>query len=162
VDEQDRDPARPRDVGASQRSRAGSLCLCIVTRNRLRSSEFVECLEESLDPDDEIQFVLDRRQPRSGTGARPDTTDSPSQDRRHHHLVDIALRIHGFALVVPPTIDPLRMGRSHVDVPRRRQTGLLGAILARLRGRSSSEEEAHASRLRQDVPVERSPTARSR
>ena len=96
-------------------SQAESLWLCIITPGyRLRGRDLVECLQESMDPDDKIQTILDRRQPHSAT-EMPRHTAGPFRDRRQHHLVDIALRIHGFALVAPHVADPLRMGQQDLD-----------------------------------------------
>ncbi len=116
--DQYRDPVRPDDVGSRQASRAGSKRLCIVSHDRLRCDEFVEALQESLNPADEIEIILDRRRGRPATEAKPRTADQPSNDRRRHPYLDLALTRHGFAIVPALVTDPLKMGaRRARDIP---------------------------------------------
>jgi hypothetical protein len=118
VPNQYRDPVRPDDVGSRQASRAGSKRLCIVSHDRLRCDEFVEALQESLNPADEIEIILDRRRGRPATEAKPRTADQPSNDRRRHPYLDLALTRHGFAIVPALVTDPLKMGaRRARDIP---------------------------------------------
>jgi hypothetical protein len=118
VPDQYRDPVRPDDVGSRQASRAGSKRLCIVSHDRLRCDEFVEALQESLNPADEIEIILDRRRGRPATEAKPRTADQPSNDRRRHPYLDLALTRHGFAIVPALVTDPLKMGaRRARDIP---------------------------------------------
>jgi hypothetical protein len=92
--------------------------LCIVSHDRLRCDEFVEALQESLDPADEIEIILDRRRGRPATEAKPRTADQPSNDRRRHPYLDLALTRHGFAIVPALVTDPLKMGaRPARDIP---------------------------------------------
>jgi len=55
------DPNRePDDVG-SPGSGGKPLLLCIVARDRLLTGEFLKTLQTTLDPDDELQIISDRR-----------------------------------------------------------------------------------------------------
>ena len=58
--DQDREPD---DVG-SPASRAKPKRLCIVSRDRLVTGEFLQALQMSLDPDDELEIIPDRRRPK--------------------------------------------------------------------------------------------------
>lgn len=92
--------------------------MCIVSHDRLRCDEFVEALQESLNPADEIEIILDRRRGRPATEAKPRTADQPSNDRRRHPYLDLALTRHGFAIVPALVTDPLKMGaRRARDIP---------------------------------------------
>jgi hypothetical protein len=99
------DPDRePDDVG-SPRSRANPLRLCIVSRDRLLTGEFLKTLETTLDQDDEFEIIPDRRRTNRSVEAKPDAAEQPSVDRRHLH-VDSRLRIDGFAIVLAPATGP--------------------------------------------------------
>jgi len=151
VPDQYRDPVWPDDVGSRQASRAGSKRLCIVSHNRLRCDEFVEALQESLDPADEIEIILDRRRGRPATEAKPRTADQPSNDRRRHPYLDLALTRHGFAIVPALVTDPLKMGA-------RRARDILGSPIERL----SLEDADDRERLEHILDFERRQAARLR
>ncbi len=88
-------------MNASRRS------LCIVSRDPLQCSELVLSLQSSLNPDDEVEIVMDRRRARdvfdTKSGAQP-----VSVERRHNPEIDLAVRTKGFAIVpaVPMTSRP--------------------------------------------------------
>jgi len=86
----------PDDVG-SPGSRAQPLRLCIVSRDRLLTGEFLKTLETTLDPDDELEIIPDRRRANPSVEAKPDAAEQ-SVDRRHRH-VDSRLKLDGFAIV---------------------------------------------------------------
>jgi len=65
--DQDREPD---DVG-SPGSRAKPKRLCIVSRDRLVTGEFLQALQMSLDPDDELEIIPDRRRPKRSVGRNP-------------------------------------------------------------------------------------------
>jgi hypothetical protein len=81
--------------------------LCIVSRDPLLCSELVLSLQASLNPDDEVEIVMDRRRARdvfdTKSGAPP-----VSVERRHNPEIDLAVRTKGFAIVpaVPMTSRP--------------------------------------------------------
>jgi hypothetical protein len=113
--DQDREPD---DVG-SPGSRAKPKRLCIVSRDRLVTGEFLQALQMSLDPDDELEIIPDRRRPKPSVEAKPGAADQPSIERRHHLYVDLALRNKGYSIVPAPVANPLRIAdRLAPDVPR--------------------------------------------
>ena len=73
--------------------------LCIVSRDPVQCSELVLSLQASLDPDDEVEIVMDRRRPRDVFEADPDGPDERSGGRRRNPDVDLAVRTKGFAIV---------------------------------------------------------------
>ena len=98
------DPDRePDDVG-SPGSRAKPLRLCIVSRDWLLTGEFLKTLETTLDPDDELEIIPDRRRANPSVEAKPAAAEQPSIDRRRQLHVDSRLKIDGFAIVLarPP------------------------------------------------------------
>ena len=100
------DPDRePDDVG-SPGSRAKPLRLCIISRDRLLTAEFLKDLETTLDPDDELEIIPDRRRANPSVEAKPDAAQQPSVDRRRHRDVDSRLKLDGFALVPASATDP--------------------------------------------------------
>jgi hypothetical protein len=93
------DPDRePDDVG-SPGSRAKPLRLCILSRDRLLTGEFLKTLETTLDPDDELQIIPDRRRATPSVEAKLDPAEQQSVDRRRHQHVDSRLKLDGFAIV---------------------------------------------------------------
>jgi len=113
--DQDREPD---DVG-SPGSRAKPKRLCIISRDRPVTGEFLEALQMSLDPDDELEIIPDRRRANPSVEAKPRAVDQPSIDRRSHLYVDLALKKKGFSIVPAPVADPLRIAdRLAPDVPR--------------------------------------------
>jgi len=71
-------------------------CLCIVSRDRLRGSDFVAALRASLRPHDQLEIIIDRR-----SGEPSDEWDR-AEDRRRRPQVELALRANGFAVVPAP------------------------------------------------------------
>jgi hypothetical protein len=109
-----RDPDRePDDVG-SPGSSAKPLRLCIISRDRLLTGEFLKTLE-TLDPDDELEIIPDRRRANPSVEAKPGAAEQPSVDRRRHLDVDNRLKVDGFAIV--------RAIRSTAQKPPRRGSG---------------------------------------
>jgi len=105
VPDQDREP----DDVESPRSRAKPERLCIVSRDRLVTGELLEALQMSLDPDDELEIIPDRRRANWSVEAKPGAADQPSIDRRCHLDVDLALKKKGFSIVPAPVANPLRI-----------------------------------------------------
>jgi Double zinc ribbon len=100
------DPDRePDDIG-SPGSRAKPVRLCIVSRDRFLTGEFLKTLEMTLDPDDELEFIPDRRRANQSMEAKPDAAEQPSVDRRRHLHVDSRLKLDGFAIVLAPATGP--------------------------------------------------------
>ena len=95
----------PDDV-ESPGSRAKPLRLCIVSRDRFLTGEFLKTLETSLDPDDELEIIPDRRRAKPSVEAKPDAAEQPSIDRRRDLHVDSRLKVDGFALVLAPATRP--------------------------------------------------------
>ena len=102
------DPDRePDDVG-SPGSRAKPLRLCILSRDRLLTGEFLKTLETTLDPDDELEIIPDRRRATPSVEAKLDAAEQPSLDRRRRHLhVESRLKLDGFAIVPAPATGPM-------------------------------------------------------
>jgi hypothetical protein len=72
--------------------------LCIVSRDPLQCSELVLALQAGVEPDDEIEIIMDRRRDRAlfDSGASP---EEPRPDRRRNPDVDLAVKTKGFAIV---------------------------------------------------------------
>lgn len=88
----------PDDVG-SPGSRTTLRRLCIVSRDRPVTGEFfLKALQTSLDPDDEVEFIPDRR--------RAVPSVQPSVDRRRHPHVDNQVKMDGLAIVLAPATGP--------------------------------------------------------
>jgi hypothetical protein len=73
--------------------------LCIVSRDPLRGGEFIAALQESLDSEDTLEIIVDRR--RDESPAKPGL----KEDRRSQRQVALSLRVHGFA-IVPASVNP--------------------------------------------------------
>jgi len=73
--------------------------LCIVSRDRLRSGDFIAALRASLRPEDQLEIIMDRRHGGSSGGS------DPKEDRRRQLRVDLALEANGFA-IVPAPLEP--------------------------------------------------------
>jgi len=71
-------------------------CLCIISRERLRGSDFVAALRAALGPHDHLEVIVERR-----SGASSGEWPGP-EDRRKQRHVDIELRENGFAVVPAP------------------------------------------------------------
>jgi len=82
--------------------------LCIVSRDPLRCSELVLTLQASLDPDDAVEIVMDRRRARDVFDTKSGTPELVCVERRHNPDVDLTVRTKGFAIVpaVPMTSRP--------------------------------------------------------
>lgn len=94
--------------------------LCIVSRDPLQCSELVLALQAGVEPDDEIEIIMDRRRDR----ALFDTSVSPGEpqpDRRRNPDVDLAVRTKGFAIV--PATTPWRREREETDAADRARFG---------------------------------------
>ena len=72
--------------------------LCIISRDPLRSGEFIAALRASLRPEDHLEILTDRRHGESSW--QPDL----KEDRRRQRQVDLALEANGFA-IVPASVD---------------------------------------------------------
>lgn len=70
-----------------------------MSRDPLQCSELVLSLQASLDPDDEVEIVMDRRRARDVFAVESREPDQPPVDRRRNPDVDLAVRTKGFALV---------------------------------------------------------------
>jgi hypothetical protein len=95
-------PDRELDDVGSLGSRTKPLRLCIVSRDRFLTGEFLKTLETSLDPGDELEFIPDRRRANPSLKAKHDAAEQLSVDRRRHLHVDSRLKIDGFAIVLAP------------------------------------------------------------
>jgi len=73
--------------------------LCIVSRDPLQCSELVLSLQASLEPDDEVEIVMDRRRARDVFGTEPREHERLPVDRRHNVDVDLEVSTKGFAIV---------------------------------------------------------------
>src|SRR5438132_587476 len=73
--------------------------LCIVSRDPLQCSELVLSLQASLEPNDEVEIVMDRRRARDVFGTEPREHERLPVDRRHNVDVDLEVSTKGFAIV---------------------------------------------------------------
>ena len=80
--------------------------VCIVSRDPLQCSELVLSLQALLDPDDEVEIIMDRRRPRELFETEPVERDEASRGRRKNPDVDLAVRTKGFAIVPAPPMTP--------------------------------------------------------
>jgi hypothetical protein len=115
--------------------------LCIVSRDPLQCSELVLALQAGVEPDEEIEIIMDRRRERA-LFDRSVAPGEPQPDRRRNPDVDLAVRTKGFA-ILPAT--PRRREREETDSDadrarfgnilsfrRARQARPAGAIMAAL------------------------------
>ena len=72
--------------------------LCIVSRDPVQCSELVLSLQTLLDPNEEVEIVMDRRHAREVFDPDPPARHA-SMDRRSNPDVDLAVRTKGFAIV---------------------------------------------------------------
>ena len=80
--------------------------LCIVSRDRLQCSELVLSLQASLEPDDEVEIVMDRRRELDLFETESHERDRPRVERRRNADVDLEVRTKGFALVPGAALSP--------------------------------------------------------
>ena len=80
--------------------------LYIVSRDPLQCSELVLSLQSLLDPDDEVEIILDRRRERGVFEAKSEGLDQPPIDRRRNPHVDLEVRTKGFATVPAAPMTP--------------------------------------------------------
>jgi hypothetical protein len=67
--------------------------LCIISRDAVRTGDFIEALRASLHPEDNLEIITDRRH--GGASRESDL----QQDHRRQPQVDLALAANGFAIV---------------------------------------------------------------
>jgi hypothetical protein len=72
--------------------------LCIVSRDPVQCSELVLSLQTLLDPNEEVEIVMDRRRAREVFDPEP-PSGRVSMDRRANPDVDLAVKTKGFAIV---------------------------------------------------------------
>ena len=72
-------------------------CVCIVSRDRVRGSDFIAALGASLRPLEQLEIVVDRR------SGGPSNWD-PTEERRQRPQIDLALKANGFAIVPAPKV----------------------------------------------------------
>lgn len=77
--------------------------LCIVSRDPVQCSELVLSLQASLDPDDEVEIIMDRRRANVLEPERGHLGE-PADSRRENPDVDLAVRTKGFAIVAASTM----------------------------------------------------------
>ncbi len=82
--------------------------LCIVSRDRLRSGDFIAALRASLRLEDQLEIIMDRRQ------GGPSGGSDPKENRRRQPRVDRALEADGFA-IVPASVEPTA-GRTRLSL----------------------------------------------
>jgi hypothetical protein len=73
--------------------------LCVVSRDPLRCRELVLSLQASLDPEDEVEIIMDRRREQAVVDTRSGASGPTSVERRRNPDVDLAVRTKGFAIV---------------------------------------------------------------
>jgi hypothetical protein len=77
--------------------------LCIVSRDPVQCSELVLSLQALLDPDDEVEIIMDRRRAHVLESERGHH-DEPKDSRRQNPDVDLAVRTQGFAIVAASSV----------------------------------------------------------
>ena len=77
-----------------------STCRCIVSRDRVRGTDFIAALGASLRPHEQLEIVVDRR------SEVPAGDWEPAEERRRRPQVDLALKANGFAIVPAPAPSP--------------------------------------------------------
>jgi len=82
--------------------------LCIVSRDPLQCGELVLSLQALLEPDDEVEIVMDRRRERDLFEIEASERDRPPVERRRNADVDLDVRTKGFALVPGAATGPRR------------------------------------------------------
>lgn len=70
-----------------------------MSRDPLRCSELVLSLQARLEPEDEVEIVMDRRRPPEAFKTRSGAGERPAGDRRHNVDADLEVRTKGFAIV---------------------------------------------------------------
>ena len=80
--------------------------LCIVSRDPLQCSELLLSLQALLEPDDEVEIVMDRRRERDLFEIESGQRDQPPVERRRNPDVDLEVRTKGFALVPGEAMAP--------------------------------------------------------
>ena len=91
--------------------------LCIVSRDPLQCGELVLTLQSSLDPDDEVEIVMDRRRARDVFDPKSGACEPVSVERRHNPDVDLAVRTKGLAIV--PAVPMASRPREEPDAEER-------------------------------------------
>src|SRR5262245_20644792 len=84
--------------------------LCIVSRDPLQCSEFVLSLQAALEPDDEVEIIMDRRRPRGVFESGSETLERLADDRRRNTAVDLEVQTKGFAIVPREALTPRAPG----------------------------------------------------
>ena len=80
--------------------------LCIVSRDPLQCSELVLSLQASLEPEDEVEIIMDRRRARDVFETEFEGHESLPVDRRRNLDVDLEVRTKGFAIVPGTAMAP--------------------------------------------------------
>ncbi|HEY7542467.1 MAG TPA: hypothetical protein VIF11_20155 [Methylomirabilota bacterium] len=90
--------------------------LCVVSRDPVQCSELVLSLQTLLEPDEEVEIVMDRRRARAAFDSGS-ASGRPSIDGRSNPDVDLAVRTKGFAVV--PTAPRATVGPDAPDADAR-------------------------------------------
>jgi hypothetical protein len=80
--------------------------LCIVSRDPLQCSELVLSLQASLEPEDEVEIIMDRRRARDVFETEFEGHALLPVDRRRNLDVDLEVRTKGFAIVPGAAMAP--------------------------------------------------------
>ena len=80
--------------------------LCIVSRDPLQCSELVLSLQASLEPEDEVEIIMDRRRARDVFETEFEGHELLPVDRRRNLDVDLEVRTKGFAIVPGAAMAP--------------------------------------------------------
>jgi hypothetical protein len=80
--------------------------LCIVSRDPLQCSELVLSLQASLEPEDEVEIIMDRRRARDVFETKFEGHEMLPVDRRRNLDVDLEVRTKGFAIVPGAAMAP--------------------------------------------------------
>src|SRR5262249_29603459 len=78
--------------------------LCIVSRDPLQCSDLVLSLQALLEPDDEVEIVMDRRRPGGVFETGSESPKSPADDRRRNTAIELEVQTKGFAIVPRQTV----------------------------------------------------------
>jgi len=99
--------------------------LCIVSRDPVLCSALVLSLQASVDPDEEVEIILDRRRERGVFEASSAAPDRGLVDRRQSPHVDLEVKTKGFAVVTAAPTTPRPLGQPDADDDRARFENIL-------------------------------------
>ncbi len=96
-----------------------------MSRDPVLCSALVLSLQASVDPDEEVEIILDRRRERGVFEASSAAPDRGLVDRRQSPHVDLEVKTKGFAVVTAAPTTPRPLGQPDADDDRARFENIL-------------------------------------